>query len=69
MKLSIFQANGLILTKYSPTLLKFRVIYFAQYIIHVSAELVEVTNTFTLLSCDWRDDQIRILQGAQKSHG
>ena len=67
--LSIFQANGLILTKYSPTLLKFRVIYFAQYIIHVSAELVEVTNTFTLLSCDWRDDQIRILQGAQNHMG
>lgn len=27
-------------------------------------KIAKVTNTFALLSCDWRDDQIRILQGA-----
>jgi len=27
----------------------------------------QVTNTCSMLSCNWRDDQIRILQGAQTS--
>ncbi|MFW2175865.1 hypothetical protein ACG95N_20420 [Acinetobacter guillouiae] len=49
-----------------PKLIKIRVIYFPQYITHVVAETSKVTNTFDLLSCDWRDDQIRRLQGAQK---
>ena len=63
--LTIFKAKESILYKYLPRLIKIRVLYFTHYITHVVAEISKVTNTFDLLSCDWRDDQIRMLQGAQ----
>ena len=63
MNMLNFQSKELNLLKYLPTLSKIGVIYLAQYIIHVSAERSKVTNTFGLLSCSWRDDQIRMLQG------
>ena len=68
MNMLNFQSKELNLLKYLPTLSKIGVIYLAQYIIHVSAERSKVTNTFGLLSCSWRDDQIRMLQGAQNIH-
>ena len=42
---------------------KIRVIYLRNTFIHVCAEMLKITFTFSMLSCDWRDDQIRILQG------
>ena len=41
----------------------FAVLYWRDAFIHVAAEMLKITFTFSMLSCDWRDDQIRILQG------
>jgi hypothetical protein len=48
----------------------FAVLYWRDAFIHVAAEMLKITFTFSMLSCDWRDDQIRILQGnSDVNHG
>gem|GEM_PF-4826589 len=48
----------------------FAVLYSRDAFIHASAEMLKITFTFSMLSCDWRDDQIRILQGnSVEPHG
>ena len=38
------------------TIGKIRVIYLRNTFIHVCAEMLKITFTFSMLSCDWRDD-------------
>ena len=48
----------------------FAVLYGRDTFIHVNAEMLKITFTFSMLSCDWRDDQIRMLQGnSVEPHG
>ena len=41
----------------------FAVLYGRDTFIHVNAEMLKITFTFSMLSCDERDDPIRVLQG------